>query len=254
MKKWSLKGKTAFITGGTKGIGLEIVSDFLKLGASVITISRSEDNVALILDRFKGEALDAFVCDVSVKESRQDVIKVLGKKLERLDILVNNAGTNIRKKSFEYSDEEIRQLFELNYFATVDFCRGLLPLLRLSPGASIVNISSIASVLDVGTGFPYGSAKSAMNQFSKSLAAEWGKYKIRVNAVLPWFIKTPLTEGYLADEERYERIIRRTPLNRVGTPDEVSALVAFLAMDISSYISGQTIAVDGGVTASVFGE
>ena len=254
MKKWSLKGKTAFITGGTKGIGLEIVSDFLKLGASVITISRSEDNVALILDRFKGEALDAFVCDVSVKESRQDVIKVLGKKLERLDILVNNAGTNIRKKSFEYSDEEIRQLFELNYFATVDFCRGLLPLLRLSPGASIVNISSIASVLDVGTGFPYGSAKSAMNQFSKSLAAEWGKYKIRVNAVLPWFIKTPLTEGYLADEERYERIIRRTPLNRVGTPDEVSALVAFLAMDISSYISGQTIAVDGGVMASVFGE
>lgn len=254
MKKWSLKGKKAFITGGTKGIGLEIVSDFLKLGADVITISRSEDNVALILDRFQGENLEAYVCDVSLKESRQEMIKKLGKKLERLDILVNNAGTNIRKKSYEYSDEEIRQLFELNYFATVDFCRGLLPLLRLSDGGSIVNISSIASVLDVGTGFPYASAKSAMNQFTKSLAAEWGKYKIRVNAILPWFIKTPLTEGYLADEERYRKIINRTPLNRVGTPDEVSALVAFLSMDISSYITGQTIAVDGGVMASVFGE
>lgn len=254
MKKWSLKGKTAFITGGTKGIGLEIVSDFLKLGANVITISRSADNVEMILDRFKGESLEAFVCDVSVKESRSEVIKKIGKQLGKLDILVNNAGTNIRKKSFEYSDEEIRQLFELNYFATVDLCRGFLPLLRLSDGASIINISSIASVLDVGTGFPYASAKSAMNQFTKSLAAEWGKYRIRVNAILPWFIKTPLTEGYLADEERYERIIKRTPLNRVGTPDEVSALVAFLAMDISSYITGQTIAVDGGVMASVFGE
>lgn len=254
MKKWSLKGKNAFITGGSKGIGLAVVEEFLTLGANVLTVARNDDDLNALKAELKTDKLETMVCDISVKEDRTKVIKYLGKKLDSLDILVNNAGSNIRKKVHEYSDDEIKYLFELNYFSCVDFCRGLFPLFRLSKSASIINITSVASFFDDSTGFPYASSKSAVNQFTKSLASEWGKHKIRVNAVLPWFIKTPLTEGYLANEENYKKIIERTPLNRVGNADEVASLVAFLSMDISSYITGQTIFVDGGVSGSVFGK
>lgn len=253
MKKWSLKGKNALVTGGTKGIGLEIVEEFLSLGAFVFIVARDETNLKNIIDKHKGERIDGISCDVSVKEDRQKVIKLLLKKFDKLDILVNNAGSNIRRKAHEYSEEEIKQLFELNYFSVVEMCRGLLPLLKLSKVASIINISSTASILDDGTGFPYAASKAAVNQLTRSLAVEWGKYNIRVNAILPWFIKTPLTEDYLANIENYTRIIGRTPLNRVGRPDEVSSLAAYLAMDISSYITGQSISVDGGLSGSVFG-
>lgn len=253
MKKWSLKGKNAFVTGGTKGIGLEIVEEFLSLGAFVFIVARDEENLLTIVEKHRGKKIDGIKCDVSVKEDRSKVVKLLLKKLDKLDILVNNAGSNIRKKAHEYSEEEIKYLFELNYFSTVELCRGLLPLMKLSQKASIINISSIASILDDGTGFPYASSKAAVNQFTRSLASEWGKYNIRVNAILPWFIKTPLTEDYLSDNENYTRIVGRTPLNRVGRPDEVSSLAAFLAMDVSSYITGQAISVDGGLSGSVFG-
>jgi Tropinone reductase 1 len=254
MKKWTLKGKNAFISGGTKGIGLEVVNDFLKLGATVFTVARNEDNLNALLDEFKDQNLAGMVCDVSDKNSRSELVKLLLKNYDKMDIVVNNAGSNIRKKSFEYTEDEIRYLFDLNYFGTVDICRSLFPLLKLSGKASVINISSTASILDLGTGFPYASAKSAVNQLTRSLASEWGKYNIRVNAILPWFVKTPLTESYLADNERYGRIVDRTPLGRVGTPDEVSSVAAFLAMDISSYITGQCLAVDGGVSISVFGK
>ncbi len=253
MKKWSLKGKNALVTGGTKGIGLEIVEEFLSLGAFVFIVARDETNLKNIIDKHKGELIDGISCDVSVKEDRQKIIKLLLKKFDKLDILVNNAGSNTRKKAHEYSEEEIKHLFELNYFSVVELSRGLLPLMKLSQVASIINISSIASILDDGTGFPYAASKAAVNQLTRSLAVEWGRYNIRVNAILPWFIKTPLTEDYLANNSNYERIVGRTPLNRVGRPDEVSSLAAYLAMDISSYITGQAISVDGGLSGSVFG-
>jgi Tropinone reductase 1 len=253
MKKWSLKGKNAFVTGGTKGIGLEIVEEFLSLGAFVFIVARDENNLLNIIEKHKDDKIDGITCDVSVKEDRLKVVKLLLKKLDKLDILVNNAGSNIRKKANEYSEEEIKYLFELNYFSAVELCRGLLPLMKLSQKASIINISSIASILDDGTGFPYASSKAAVNQFTRSLASEWGKYNIRVNAILPWFIKTPLTEDYLSNNENYTKIVGRTPLNRIGMPDEVSSLAAYLAMDVSSYITGQSISVDGGLSGTVFG-
>jgi Tropinone reductase 1 len=124
-----------------------------------------------------------------------------------------------------------------------------LPLLQQGQGPSIINISSVAGSYDVNTGAPYGMAKAGLIQLSRNLAVEWAPHGIRVNTVSPWFTATPLAKKLLEDPQRLEAITSRTPLRRVAQSAEVAAAVAFLAMDKSSYITGQNISVDGGVTS-----
>jgi NAD(P)-dependent dehydrogenase (short-subunit alcohol dehydrogenase family) len=161
---------------------------------------------------------------------------------------VNNVGSNVRKKFIDYSEEEYRQLFELNLFSMTELTRLAFPLLKNSGQASVINLASVAGQLDVLSGPPYGMTKAAIIQLSRHLAAEWAEFNIRVNAVSPWYIETPLTEAVLSQPDRMEKIIARTPLARVGQPEEVAAAIAFLAMDKASYITGQNILVDGGMS------
>lgn len=121
--------------------------------------------------------------------------------------------------------------------------------LKNAGSSSIINITSVAGSFDLGTGAPYGMTKAAETQLTKHLAVEWAQYGIRVNSIAPWFIRTPLTEGLLAKQEWYDKIIAATPLGRVGSPDEISSLAAYLCMDKASYITGQNILVDGGMSA-----
>jgi tropinone reductase I len=107
-------------------------------------------------------------------------------------------------------------------------------------------------LLDVGTGAPYGISKAGLLQLTRNLAVEWAKYNIRVNAVSPWFTETPLTAGLLQNEEKLTQVIKRTPMARVAKPEEMASVIAFLAMEASSYMTGQNLIVDGGMTASVF--
>lgn len=165
-----------------------------------------------------------------------------------LHTLVNNVGTNVRKKFVEYSEEEYRQLFETNLFAMVALTQSAHELLVKSGNASVINIASVASTIDVQSGPPYGMTKAAIAQFSRHLAVEWAPV-VRANTVSPWYIRTPLTEPVLSQPARLERILARTPMGRVGTPEEVAGLVAFLAMDQAGYITGQNVLVDGGLTS-----
>jgi NAD(P)-dependent dehydrogenase (short-subunit alcohol dehydrogenase family) len=121
-------------------------------------------------------------------------------------------------------------------------------LLKSSGHASVINIASVAGTFDVQTGPPYGMTKAAIIQLTKNLAAEWAPDNIRVNTVSPWCIETPLTEAVLSQPDRLQKIVNRTPLNRVGKPEEVASLVAYLAMEKASYITGQNIMVDGGMS------
>jgi Tropinone reductase 1 len=166
----------------------------------------------------------------------------------KLDLLVNNVGTNVRKKFVDYTDEEYKQLFETNLFSLTEITRLSYPFLKAAGNASVVNLASVAGSFDVQTGPPYGMTKAAIIQFSKHLAAEWAKDGIRVNTVSPWYIQTPLTESVLSQPDRLEKILARTPMNRVGQPEEVASLVAYLSMDNASYITGQNIMVDGGMS------
>jgi len=254
MKKWTLKNKKALITGSTKGIGLAIAEEFLSLGAAVFIVSRTGKNVISLLSKWKeaGYKVYGVAADLSTKEGRGKLIKEVSHTWDSLDILVNNVGTNIRKKFLDYTEEEYRLLFETNMFSTLDITKSLFPLLKKGNSPSIINITSYAGVFDVGTGTPYGMSKSAEIQMTRHLAVEWADYGIRVNSIAPWFIRTPLTENLLAMKEKHAGIITKTPLARVGSPEEIASLAAFLAMDKSSYITGQNILVDGGASVKTF--
>jgi NAD(P)-dependent dehydrogenase (short-subunit alcohol dehydrogenase family) len=243
---WSLQNKKALVTGGTKGIGLAITQEFLALGAEVFVVAR---DTKIIQGRLKYSSnLSCMDGDVTDQAFRFKLLKKLEEKWGKLDVLVNNVGTNIRKKFTEYSEAEIRQLFETNLFSMAELTRLAFPLLEKSGNASVVNIASVAGSFDVQTGPPYGMTKAAIIQLTNHLACEWARFKIRVNTVSPWYIVTPLTEAVLSQPERLEKIIKRTPMYRVGQPEEVSGIVAFLAMDKASYITGQNIMVDGGMS------
>lgn len=246
MNSWNLQGKKALITGGTKGIGLAIAREFLELGAEVLVIARNTKNIQ---GKLKNSAnLFTQEGDISQAPFRQEIARKISDNWSKLDILVNNVGTNIRKKFVEYSDAEIQQLFETNLFSMMDLTRLCHPMLKKSGFASVVNVASVAGMQDVQSGTPYGITKAGIIQFTKHLAAEWSVDQIRVNAISPWYIETPLTEAVLTQPDRLEKILARTPLGRVGKPHEVASLACYLAMDKSSYITGQNISVDGGLS------
>jgi Tropinone reductase 1 len=245
---WTLAGKKALITGGTKGIGKAIVKDFVELGAEVWLVARSRPDVETQMAQWRdtGATVMGLAGDLSEGSFRQELITAISKTWGRLDVLVNNVGTNVRKKFVEYSEAEYRSLFETNLFSVTEICRLAFPLLQQGTHASVINMASVAGSTDVQSGPPYGMTKAAMIQLTRHLAAEWAPHHIRVNAISPWYIETPLTEPVRANPERMQKIIERTPQGRIGQPEEVAALAAFLAMDRASYITGQNIAVDGG--------
>jgi len=244
MSNWDLKGKKAVVTGGSKGIGRAIVEEFLSLGAEVLTLARDRSSLPETL-KDKVIFMEGNIADEAFREKVATQVRDTWGKL---DILVNNAGTNIRKPFEQYPAEEYRHLFEVNLFAIMDLTQRMLPHLKNSGAGSVVNISSVAGSFDVGSGPPYGMTKAALIQFARHLAAEWAPYHIRVNTISPWYIHTPLVDAVLNQPDRLARILNRTPMNRVGKPEEIASVAAFLAMEKSSYLTGQNIMVDGGMS------
>jgi len=247
---WKLEDKKVLITGGTKGIGKACVEQFLDLGAEVLFTARTSSEVEELENnlRSKNYNIHGVVADASILSNSEELVEWISNHWGRLDVLVNNAGINIRKKSHEYSEEEYRMILDINLVAPFTLSRLLLPYLKKSGNSSIINIASSAATQDVGTGAPYAMSKAGLLQQTRSLAAEWASEGIRVNAVSPWFTKTPLTEGYLHNEEKMNSIRSRTPLNRVADAKEISSIVAFLAMQASSFVTGQNIVADGGMS------
>ncbi|CAC9975442.1 SDR family oxidoreductase [Flavobacterium panici] len=251
MENWNLKGKLALITGASKGIGKAISEEFLSLGASLIIVARTEKDIRSLEKKWKSEGhnVHAVACDVSDRNELELIKEIIEQEGGKLDILVNNVGTNIRKKLHEYEEEEYENIFKINMFGLLDMMRLCFPYLKNSKNASVINLGSVAGMVDVKSGAPYGASKAAVLQLARNLAPEWAEYNIRVNTVSPWYTDTPLAAPVLNDPEKLSHVLSRTPLGRVAQPSEIANAVAFLAMDKASYITGQNIIVDGGYLA-----
>jgi Tropinone reductase 1 len=253
MKNWNLKGKKAVITGGTKGIGLAIAEEFLLLGAEITVSARNKEVLEEKTAEWteKGYTTHSIAADLSTNEGRHTLSSQLSEYWDKIDVLVNNVGMNIRKKTVEYTLEEFEKVFHTNLVSAFEISRAFYTFLKNSGNGSLINISSVAGLTHLKTGSPYAMTKAAMDQLTRNLAVEWVEDNIRVNSIAPWYIDTPLVEHLMKDEKYLSDVINRTPMKRIGKPREVATLAAYLAMDESSYITGQTIAVDGGFT--IFG-
>ena len=233
---WRLDGKHALVTGGTRGIGRAIVDELLALGAEVTIVARTPVAVP---------GVTAITGDVTRAADRARIVAAIERPLH---VLVHNAGGNIRGPLVDYTDETIEQLIALNLTAPLLLSRDLHPRLVAARGASVIHVGSIAGIVALTTGVAYGAAKAGLGQVARTLALEWAKDDIRVNTVAPWYTRTPLVDAVLADPEKLANILARTPLGRVAEPREIATVVAFLAMPAASYVTGQHLAVDGGMT------
>jgi Tropinone reductase 1 len=252
MEKWTLENKRALISGGTKGIGRAIVEEFASLGAEIIFIARNQEEILLTENSLseKGFNVKGFAVDLSKREERNKFFNHLPLIWKKFDILVNNVGTNIRKKTSDYSEEEFEKILQTNLYSTFEMCKLSYDFLKKPDVASIVNISSVAGLINTSTGSPYGMTKAAINQLTRNLAVEWAP-EIRINAIAPWYTQTPLVENLLQDKKYFDEVMLRTPMKRICKPEEIASVAAFLCMPGASYLTGQCIAVDGGF--SVYG-
>ncbi|GJM31795.1 MAG: tropinone reductase [Saprospiraceae bacterium] len=248
MEYWNLKGKTALVVGASKGIGLATTEEFLRQGAEVLFLARSGDLIEAAAKEYRKKGWKAYpmVADIAASDQRKAIVDKVASLWGKLDILVNNVGTNVKKPTLEATFEDHQYVMDINSGTAFDLSVRLHPMLKKSGKASVINVASIAGKTGVmWTTAIYAMSKAALDRMTQYLAVDWGKDGIRVNSVDPWFINTSRVERVMKDEEKVKQINATTPLGRVGEPEEVARVIAFLAMPAASYLSGVNLRIDG---------
>lgn len=244
----TLEGKTALVTGGSRGIGREIALKLAEYGADVaVTYARSADAANEVKEQIEqsGRHSMALQADAVKFEKADEVIQTIVDKWEKLDILVNNAGITRDNLILRMTEEQWDQVMDTNLKSIFNYCKAAAKPMIRNRGGSIINIGSVVGITGNAGQSNYAASKAGMIGFTKSYARELASRNIRANVVAPGYILTEMTEEL--DEKILESIKAETPLGRPGNAEEVAEAVSFLASDISSYITGETIRVDGGM-------
>lgn len=248
---FELNDKVMLITGSGKGIGRGIAIAAAQMGAKVLLNSRTPSDLEEVASEIRANGGEAqpVVFDVSnmdeIARGAQAAIEVWG----RIDVLVNNAGTNRPKPALELSEEDWDAIYDLNLKGLFFLTQTLVKPMIARKNGKIINISSTMGLVGGPLRTAYSGSKGGVVLLTKGLAVEWAPHNVTVNAVAPAFTRTPLADVLLQRKEFYEDVVRRIPMGRVGEVDEVVGAVLFLASEAANWVTGQTIAVDGGWVA-----
>jgi 2-deoxy-D-gluconate 3-dehydrogenase len=252
MADFDLHGRIAIGTGGNGGIGLGMARGMAAAGAGIVVAARNRAKSLGAVAEIEALGVNAaaFDVDVTSEASIDSMVAAAVERFGRVDILVNNAGTNIRKRPEDISLAEWRLVLDTNLTSAFIACRAVYPHMKAAGAGKIINIGSMMSLFGVPFSPAYAASKGGLVQLTKVLATAWAADNIQVNAVLPGWIDTELTEGARRDVPGlYETTLARTPAGRWGSWDDMGGIAAFLASAASDYVTGAVIPVDGGYSA-----
>jgi 2-deoxy-D-gluconate 3-dehydrogenase len=254
MTLFDLKNRVALITGGNGGIGLGMAKGLAQAGVSVVIGGRNRTKAESALSdlRSLGSPAEFVELDVLDETSCRQAVSQAADRFGRLDILVNNAGTTVRKQPEDLTAQEWHLVMNTNLTGAFLCSQAAYPHMVRAGGGKIINIGSMMSVFASSYGAPYAASKGGIVQLAKSMAVAWAKDNIQVNAVLPGWIDTELTQGARRQVQGlHEKVLARTPAQRWGVPGDFAGIAVFLASPASNFITGVAIAVDGGYSAQV---
>jgi len=248
LERFDLTGKKAVVTGGNQGLGKAFATALAEAGATVVIVGRDADRNAAAIREFASQGLHAWSVGADITGDAERVIERAVEQLGGLDIVVNNAGVCIHKESWQVTDDEWNQVFDLNVRALWRCSVAAGRYMAQSGGGSIINVGSISAMIVNRPQWQpaYNASKAAVHQLTKSLAAEWASLGIRVNAIAPGYVKTDMAPVDRPEFRRYW--IEDTPQQRYALPEEIAPSVVFLASSASSFMTGSVLVMDGGYT------
>jgi NAD(P)-dependent dehydrogenase (short-subunit alcohol dehydrogenase family) len=241
-----LNGKVAIVTGGSRGIGRAIAAAFVREGARVAICGRKQETLDQVA-RELGSAVKPLACHVGRADQIENLVAVTSREIGPIDILVNNAATNISfGPCLEIDETQFDKMIEINLKSAFRLIRAVAPGMCARGSGSIINIASIAGLRPQLHSLLYSMTKAALIMMTQSYALELGQKGVRVNAIAPGLIQTALSEHYWKDESQRQSVIADQPIHRIGQPSDVAEIAVLLASEKGSYITGQTLTVDGG--------
>ncbi len=246
-----LKGKVAVVTGAGKGIGRAIALALADSKAEVFAVSRTLKDLEQLKTEIEegGGKCSIISCDVQDVSAIKKMINQVDDQAENIDILVNSAGLNIQAHTLEVTEEQWDKIMNTNLKGAFFTSQAAAKVMKKKGEGRIINITSQMAMVGFYKRAAYCASKGGLTQATKAMAVELAEYDIKVNCVAPTFLKTPLTEPMFEDKEFYSEVIRRIPLGKIGTPDDVVGAVLYLASDYAGLVTGSTILVDGGWVA-----